>query len=184
MEWRDPLRCPRVALLLLLVCESSLLFADQVAFKNGDQLTGAIVKSDTKSLLIKTAVAGDVTASWQEVQELRSDLPLHVVLADGKTLVGRMTTREGRLEIRTDAGTMIEASKETVVALRDDAEQLAYDKSQRRSLLRGWNGGLDAGLELTRGNSETRNFRFAFGAVHKSLPRDPETLRRIPLLHR
>src|SRR6516165_8215838 len=94
------LRCLRAALFLLLAFESSLLFADQVAFKNGDQLTGAIVKSDTKSLLIKTAVAVDVTASWQEVQELRSDLPLHVVLADVKTLVGRMTTREGRLEIR------------------------------------------------------------------------------------
>lgn len=37
--------------------------------------------------------------------------------------------------------------------------------------LRGWDGGLDGGFELTRGNSETRNFRFAFRANRK-LSRD------------
>ena len=156
-----------IALPLLLVIISPSVFADQVAFKNGDRLTGAILKSDAKSLLMTTAVAGEVTVSWQEVHELRSDLPLHVVLANGKELVGRMTTREGKVKIVTDTGVTVEASKESVVALRNNAEQLAYEKSQHRSLLHGWDGGLDAGLELTRGTSKTRNFRFAFGAVRK-----------------
>jgi len=58
-----------------------------------------------------------VTVSWQEIQELHSDLPLHVVLTDGKELVGRLATREGKLEIATGAGNPVEVSKERVVAL-------------------------------------------------------------------
>ena len=144
------------------------MFADQVAFKNGDRLSGAIVKSDAKSLRMTTAVAGEVTVSWQEIQEFRSDVPLHVVLTNGKEFVGRMIAREGRLKIVTNTGVTVEASKESVVALRNNAEQLAYEKARHRSLLHGWDGSLDAGLELTRGNSKTRNFRFAFGASRKT----------------
>ena len=169
------MRSIQIVLPLVLVFASSAVLADQVAFKNGDRLTGAILKSDAKSLLMATAVGGEVTVSWQEIQELHSDLPLHVVLANGKELVGRMTTREGKLKILTDTGVNVEASKESVVALRNNAEQLAYEKSQHRSLLHGWDGGLDAGVELTRGNSKTRNFRFAFGAVRK-VSRDELTL--------
>jgi putative salt-induced outer membrane protein len=156
-----------VALPLLLAFSSSSLFADQVAFKNGDRLTGAILKSNTMTLVIKTIVAGEVSVSWSEIQELHSDLPLHVELADRKMLVGKVTTHDGQLEVATSTGA-VETSKESVVALRGDAEQSAYERSQRGSLLYGWDGGVDAGLELTRGNSETRNFRLAFRAGRKT----------------
>jgi putative salt-induced outer membrane protein YdiY len=130
-------------------------------------LSGDIVKSDAKTLVIRTIVAGEVSVSWPEIQELRSDLPLHVGLADGEILVGKVTTHDGRLEVATDTG-RVEAPKESIVALRSDAEQSAYERSQRRGLLYGWDGGVDAGLELTRGNSATRNFRFAFRAARKT----------------
>jgi len=152
---------------LFLALSSSSLFADQVIFRNGDRLTGVILKSDAKTLLIKTIVAGEVSVSWPEIQELRSDLPLHVEFADGKMLVGKVTTHDGRLEVAADTGA-VETSKESVVALRSDAEQSAYERSQRRGLLYGWDGGVDAGFQLTRGNSDTRNFRFAFRATRKT----------------
>jgi putative salt-induced outer membrane protein YdiY len=143
-----------------------LLFGDQIAFKNGDRLTGAILKSDAKTIVIRTAVAGDVTALCQEIQELHSDQILYVGLVDGRTLVGRVTTQQGKLEIATKAG-KVEAPRESVVALRNNGEQLAFEKSQRRDFLHGWEGGLEAGLELTLGNSDARNFRFAFRSVRK-----------------
>ena len=152
---------------LLLGFASLAAVADQVRFKNGDQLTGEILKSDAKNLLISTKVAGQVTVSWPEIQELHSDLPLHIVLADGKELVGRMATREGSLEIFVGQSITLETSKESVMALRNNAEQAAYEKSQHPSLLQNWNGGVDAGFELSRGNSKTRNFRFAFAAARK-----------------
>ena len=39
------------------------LFADQVTLKNGDRLTGTVVKSDGKTLVLHTDAAGDVTCS-------------------------------------------------------------------------------------------------------------------------
>jgi len=88
--------------------------------------------------------------------------------------VGRVTTREARLEIATKTGT-VEAAKDNVAALRNEAEQRAFEKSQRPDFLHRWEGGLDAGFDLTRGNSDTRNFRFAFRAERK-VGRDNLTL--------
>jgi len=155
-----------LALVFFLAFTNPLLFGDQIAFKNGDRLTGAILKSDAKNVVIGTVVAGHVTVLWQEIQELRSDQILYVELADGRTIVGRVTTRQGKLEIATKAGA-VEAPTENVVAIRNSMEQLAFENSQLRDFLHGWEGGLDAGLELTRGNSDTRNFRFAFRSARK-----------------
>lgn len=165
----ETLHCVRAAIPLFLALSNSMLVADQVTFKNGDRLSGYILKSDAKGLQIRTAVAGEVTVSWREIQELRSDLPLYVALSDGRTLVGKTTIREERLEIQTSGGEAMEASKDSVLSLRDNAEQLAYEKRQHPSLLHGWDGALDGGIELTRGNSETENFRLAFRARRKTL---------------
>ena len=169
-----PLRRLGFTLPLLLAISSSSLFADQVTFRNGDRLTGSIVKSDAATLVIRTTVAGEISVSWPEIQGLRSDLPLYVELADGKTVVGKVTIHEGRLEVATDVGA-VEAPKERVAALRDDAEQSAYERSQRKNLFYGWDGSVDAGFDLTSGNSDIRNFRFAFRALRKTY-RDQLTL--------
>ena len=163
-----------VALPLFLALSSSSLFADQVTFRNGDRLTGSIVKSDATTLLIRTTVAGEISVSWPEIQELRSDVPLHVGFADGKAMVGKVTIHEGRLEVATGTGA-VEAPKESLAALRNDEEQLAYERSQREGLRYEWEGTVDAGFELTSGNSDTRSFRFAFNASRKT-HRDQLTL--------
>ena len=69
-----------LALVFFIAFVNPLLFGDQIAFKNGDRLTGAILKSDAKNVLIGTVVAGDVTVLWQEIQELHSDQILYVEL--------------------------------------------------------------------------------------------------------
>jgi len=157
----------RVAVSFLVVLVTASVYADQVAFNNGDRLSGEILKSDATTLVLKTRVAGQVTVLLTDVQELRSDLPIYIELADGETLVGVMTMTEGTLRIASSAGATREIEKQSLVALRDRAEELAYEKSKHRTLFEGWDGGLDGGFELTRGNSETRNFRFAFRARRK-----------------
>jgi len=62
--------------------------------------------------MITTAVAGEATVSWQEIQLLCSDVLFNVVLAGGKELVRRMMTRWQRPETVTDAGATMEASDE------------------------------------------------------------------------
>jgi putative salt-induced outer membrane protein YdiY len=51
--------------------------------------------------------------------------------------------------------------------MRNPAEEAAYQKSMHPGLLEGWNGGLNLGFALTRGNSETKNLNLAFNATRK-----------------
>jgi len=143
-------------------------FADQITLKNGDRLTGTVVKSDGKTLLMKTEFAGEVTIQFSAIEQVSTDQELHVGLKDGKTVVGPVTTSDGKLEVATRTGT-VEAPKEEVAVIRSGAEQTAYDKSLHPGLLHGWDGGLNVGFALARGNSQTENLGLAFNAVHPTL---------------
>jgi putative salt-induced outer membrane protein YdiY len=63
----------------------------------------------------------------------------------------------------------VEVPAGNVVLIRNDAEQIAYDKSLHPGLLHGWNGGANVGFSLARGNSDTENLALAFNAVHPTL---------------
>ena len=155
----------KVALFLFLTLSATALFGDQITLKNGDRLTGTIEKSDDKELVIKTEFAGEVTVQWAAIQELKSDQPLHVGLKNGQTVVGPVATSDGKLEVTTKSNGTVEAPKDTVIVVRNDAEQLAWQKREHPGLLEGWNGGLNMGFGLTGGNSETKNLALAFTGV-------------------
>jgi len=57
---------------LLFLSLSGTLLADQVVMKNGDRLSGNIVKYDGKSLIIKSELAGQVTIPWDAVTSITS----------------------------------------------------------------------------------------------------------------
>jgi putative salt-induced outer membrane protein YdiY len=145
----------------LCVCAASAL-ADQVTLKNGDRLTGTIVKSDAKALLLKTDFAGDVTLQWDAVTSIVSSQTLHLALQDGQTIVGTVTTAEGKFEVATKETGPVAAAKDAVVTVRDDAEQKTYDDQVERlrhpHLTDFWSGLLDTGLSVTRGNSESLSY--------------------------
>ena len=144
---------------------SSALFADQVTLKNGDRLTGTVVKSDGKTLVIHTDAAGDVELKFDAIQDIKTDAELHVDLKDGKTAVGPVTTNEGKLNIATKSGS-VEAPTGDVTMIRNDAEQTAYEKKLHPGLRHGWEGGINVGFSIARGNSETENLALAFNADH------------------
>ncbi len=163
------LRRFEVFTLIALFALSSALFADQVTLKNGDRLTGTVVKSDGKTLVLHTESAGDVTIKFENIQGIKSDEELHVTLKDGKTAVGPVTTTDGKIAIATKTAGTVEAPKEDVKLIRNDAEQLAYDKYLHPGLMHGWNGGVNVGFSVARGNAQTENLALAFNATHPTL---------------
>ncbi|MGA1985540.1 MAG: DUF481 domain-containing protein [Candidatus Sulfotelmatobacter sp.] len=148
---------------------SSAVFADQVTLKNGDRLTGTVVKSDGKTLVLHTDAGGDVTLQLAAIQEIKTDKELHITLKGGKTVVGPVTTADGKLEVTTKTGGTVEAPKEDVTLIRNDAEQEAFDKSLHPGLRHGWAGGINIGFSVAQGNSETESLALAFNALHASL---------------
>jgi hypothetical protein len=148
---------------------STTVFADQVTLKNGDRLTGTVVKSDGKTLVLHTDAADDVTIKFDAIQDIKTDADLHVTVKSGKTAVGPVTTEDGKLEIATKTSGTVQAPKEDVTLIRNDAEQKAYEKSLHPGLLHGWNGGANVGFSVARGNSETENLALAFNAIHPTI---------------
>jgi putative salt-induced outer membrane protein YdiY len=152
--------------LILFVCLASFVFADQITLKNGDRLTGTVVKSDGKTLVLHTDAMGDVTIKYPEIQEIKTEAELHVSLKNGKTEVGPVTTSDGKLEIATKTNGTVEAATADVTVIRNDAEQAAYDKSQLPlRFTQGWTVASNVGFSVARGNSETENLALAFNAA-------------------
>src|ERR1700759_582578 len=159
-----------VSLIALLAITSPGLLADQVTLKNGDRLTGSIIKSDDKALVIKTEFAGDVTVVWSAISAINSSQPLHVALHGGQVVVGTVTTTDsGKIEVATSTSGEVAAPKESIEVIRSEKEQADFDAELERlrhpHLLDLWSGLLDTGLSVTRGNSDTLSFALAGKAI-------------------
>ena len=155
---------------MFLLCPQ--LFADQITLKNGDRLTGTIVKSDAKTLVVKTEAAGDVTLQWPAIDAITSTQSLHVGLAGGQMVVGPVTTTDGEIHVATQAAGVVTSSKDSAQVIRSDSEQATYDKAIERLQHPGlgdfWSGTLDTGLSLTRGNSANLSYTLAGRAVRQT----------------
>lgn len=154
-----------VLVLTVVLSFSSALVADQVTLKNGDRLTGTVVKSDGKTLVIHTDAAGDVELKFDAIQDIKTDAELHVELKGGKTAVGPVSTTDDKIQVAAKSGT-VEGSTGDVTVMRNDAEQSAYEHKLHPGLMHGWQGGINLGFSVARGNSETENLALAFNAEH------------------
>jgi putative salt-induced outer membrane protein len=144
---------------------SIMVHADEITLKNGDHLTGEIVKSDGKTLSLKTEYAGTVEIDWKTITILRSEKPLYVQTGPKKVISGVVSTEGDSLAVKPASGPTETVAKADVRALRSPGEQAGYERQQHPRLLQGWNGGTTVGFGLTRGNSETKNLSLGFNAV-------------------
>ena len=148
----------RNVLLLLVLCFcANSAPADQVTLKNGDRLSGTIVKTDEDKLEMKSEFAGDVKLPWSAIVAIVSAEPLHIALKNGQTIVGVVTTKDEKFEVAAPSGP-IEAPKSEVVAVRNNAEQGVFMRMEHPRIIDLWAALVDAGLSFTRGNSDSTNF--------------------------
>lgn len=141
-----------------------LTFADQIVLTNGDRLTGKIIKSDVKNLILKSDLAGDITVPWEAVEQIASDDPLFITQKDGKVIEGTISTVTGQFEVTTQNDAKVMIAKETVDAIRSPGEQAIVERLKRPGFFELWTGVFDFGLALAQGNSETTNVSFALNA--------------------
>lgn len=143
-------------------------FADQVTLKNGDHLTGTIVKSDGKVLTLKTDALGSVDIQMDAIQSFSTDKPVFVQNgADKKTYSGTVSSQDDSILVQSQPPVTV--TKADITALRSPDEQAAFDKLQHPGLLQGWSGGANFGFALTAGNSQTENIALAFNAARTGL---------------
>ena len=146
-----------VVWLLLTSLASSAVWADQVLLKNGDRVTGSVVKKDGKNLTIKTDQFGLVTTSWDQVASITTDKPVNIVLQDGRALQGALGTVDGKIEAATQTA-IIAAAPGEIATIRNADEQKAYERLLRPGWLQLWAGTASLGFAGTAGNAKTLTF--------------------------
>lgn len=161
-----------ICALFLVTCPS--IFADQIILKNGDRLSGKIIKKDGDKIIIETEFAGTVSILWTAVEKIIADEPLNIKLTDGQIIKGIVaTTEEEKLQVETQSVGTVEIAKENVEVVRNEAEQkkfIAEEELYRDpGLLQLWRGTFDVGFSLTAGNSDTKAFNAGVRANRETL---------------
>jgi putative salt-induced outer membrane protein YdiY len=78
------------------------VFADEVRLKNGDRLTGRIIRMEGGKLILKTIYAGEISILWQEVAGVQTEGSADVVLNDDTRLKGvAKTEKDGKMTLDT-----------------------------------------------------------------------------------
>ncbi len=144
-------------------------YADQVTLTNGDRLSGTVVLSDAKTLVLKTEYAGAVTLKWEFVQKIDSGQSLYIGTKGGQVIVGTVTTTGDKLEVATKESGNVDVAKADVSFVRNADEEKKTEDARERLLHPGladlWTGSLDTGFGLVSGNSQSTNFTFGLHAV-------------------
>jgi putative salt-induced outer membrane protein YdiY len=138
--------------------------ADQVVLKNGDRVTGSIVKKDGKNLTIKTDHFGVVTTAWEQVESITADKPVNIVLPDGKALEGTLATRGGKVEV-AGKETKLSVPPGDITTLRNADEQRAYERLLQPGWGQLWAGTASVGFAGTSGNARTLTFTTGVNAA-------------------
>lgn len=150
-----------------------------MTLKNGDRISGNIIKYDGKNLVLKSDLAGEVTIPWENVTGVTSTQPLNLTLKDGQHLVGTVTTEGTKFQIATKDTGKVTAARENVQYIRSGPEQKAYDTEIERyknpRLIDLWKGTFDLGFTQTAGNTETETFTLGANAV-RATTRDKVTV--------
>lgn len=155
------------------------VWADQITLKNGDRISGKIVKADDKELTIQTEAAGIITIKRAAIAGITADQPLNVYTDDGQKLVGPVATADEKLTVRTQDTGEVAANLEKVKVIRSPEEQSRYEAEEDRYRNPGltdlWTGAAEFGLSLARGNSDTLTFTAGADAV-RATRRDKTTV--------
>jgi len=75
-----------ILIILCVLAGSTIVFADEVYLKNGDRLSGKIVRMTDGKLVLQSKVAGELTVSLADVKTFSSEEPVEVHLKDGTVL--------------------------------------------------------------------------------------------------
>jgi len=133
--------------------------ADEIYLKNGDRLTGTIVKLTDGKLVLKSDAAGEVTVAQADIQGFSSSTPVEVHLKDGTVLNQNVQVAEqGQFAIET--GSTLRAQ---TFQLTDLVSINPPEKPKPK-----WTGSISAGFAATSGNTSTEAANASVSVARRS----------------
>ncbi len=134
----------RIALAMCIMASAAVAGADEVALRNGDRLSGTVVKLDGGTLTVKSPY-GEVGIPWADVTSLRVERALVVTRSDAGPATATIAPgdTEGQL-VLTPGGPV---GVGVIVGLAEPDSALVID------------GGANAGLLAASGNTDVNSLR-------------------------
>ncbi len=140
---------PRVAVMLFGLLLPIQAICDEVFMKNGDRLTGNVVRKSDNILILKTSYAGEIEIQWSDVSHLVTEQPVHIVLDDDTEMRGHLNAYgDSKLKIE-----MIESKESAFLSVEKIA---AINPQQKHDFT--FSGQVNVGVEIDRGNSDEGNY--------------------------
>ncbi|MDQ1472272.1 MAG: hypothetical protein QOJ99_3752 [Bryobacterales bacterium] len=139
------------------------LYADQIVLKNGDRVTGSIVKKDGANLVVKSELLGLIMMAWDKVDSVNADAALTVATKDGKTVLGSMALANGEVDV-VASGARETVPATDVMAIRNADEQRGYEKLLHPGWAQLWTGNGTLGWAGSKGNARTLTFTTGLNA--------------------
>ncbi|MCD6404285.1 MAG: DUF481 domain-containing protein [Planctomycetes bacterium] len=135
------------ALMVLAVVgvAAGAVLADTVVMKNGDRITGKVIKLASGRLTVETAYMGKVEIDFAEVGSIVTEDRVAVKVQDGSLLVGVLGWRQGA-QASVTSGEVVH----TIPA----GEVTAFGPVEGPGPVR-WTGSFEMGISGQSGNSET-----------------------------
>jgi hypothetical protein len=144
-----------ILLLFVSLGSAAALRADQITLKNGDRVTGTIVKKDGNSLTIASLHLGTVTMPWSEVDTITADVPAYIQIA-GNSEPGTFNVSGGEITLISPSGASRTLNLADIEAIRSNAEQAEYERLQDPGLTELWAGLANLGFAGAAGNARTK----------------------------
>lgn len=145
--------CWKASIIVLIgvILALSPALADEVVLKNGDRITGKLVRMEGSKLEFETAYAGKITIDWSQVASLLADEPIKVILSDDTTMLGKiLSTEEDTMRLKTE-----KIEEPTAFSYAEIKAINPPEKPLVRVTARA-----NAGITSERGNTETDSYRF------------------------
>lgn len=142
---------PKLPFLILAIFATGLgairARADEVQLKNGDRITGTIVRMENKVLMIRTFYAGDLSIRWEAVAAITTDLSVQLGLSNDTSVRGIVfPAEEGKLSLKA------EKVEEPWTFDIDDVEVINPPPDYR------WTLRLNAGVDIEKGNTDSEEY--------------------------
>jgi hypothetical protein len=140
-------------------------WADQVTLRNGDRITGSVVKKDGRSLTFKSDLFGKITVPWSQVASLSAEKPVFVTLpGKADAVLATIEPKGDHVEI-TAVDSRQDSQLADLLAIRSNDEQIAYERLLNPSWTELWAGSATLGWAGTLGNAQALTFTTGFNAA-------------------
>ena len=150
-------------LFVLLFALCSVGYADRIVLKNGDQLTGKVVKMEGGKIILNTEMAGEVTIDMANVQSFETDESQELHFADGTVIHSSVK--------QDQPGQFAIADSETVKAQSFSLAGLSAINPPKIPPS-AWNGSFNAGFTSSHGNTFDQTGSVSLDATRDNIKTD------------